>query len=66
MEAIASKVQNLGDLELAILLSLVAEIHCIITTDGELVDDLAQELLIVRIFRSHNSHRAAADRGQDC
>ena len=47
METIVSKVQSLGDLELAILLSLVAEQHCIITTKRRLVGELAQELQIV-------------------
>lgn len=48
MENIALKIQDLGDLELAILLSLVAEQHCIITTKHKLVDELAKELQLVR------------------
>lgn len=41
------KVQDLSDLELAALLCLIADQHCIIATDDELVDDLEQELRIV-------------------
>lgn len=48
MEKIALKIQDLGDLELAVLLSLVAEQHCIITTKNKLVPDLARELELVR------------------
>lgn len=50
MESIAAKVQSLGDLELAVLLSLVAEQHCIITADSPLLGGLAQELKLVRTY----------------
>ena len=50
METIVSNVQSLGDLELAVLLSLIAEQHCIITTRGDMINSLARELQIVRGF----------------
>ncbi|KAF2104805.1 hypothetical protein NA57DRAFT_51606 [Rhizodiscina lignyota] len=40
------KVQDLSDLELAALLCLVADEHCIIATDDNLLNDLEQELRI--------------------
>lgn len=46
-------IQELGDLELAVLLSLVAQQHCIITTDTTFLPKLAQELrLVSNNFRS--------------
>jgi len=57
MDNIASKITNLGDLELAILLSLLAENHCIITTKGRLVDELVRELELV----CHLSHKTDAE-----
>ncbi|KAK8220124.1 hypothetical protein M8818_000540 [Zalaria obscura] len=53
MEAsLTAKIQELGDLELAALLCLIAGEHCIITTKTNLVNDVAQELLLIcqRIF----------------
>lgn len=47
LEAIVGKVQNLSDLELATLLCLVAKQHCLIETEEDLVDDVAQELALV-------------------
>ena len=41
------RVQELTDLELAMLLSLVAGQHCIITTEQEDLDSLMQELQLV-------------------
>lgn len=40
-------VHELTDLELAVLLSLVAQEHCLITADDTLVDDLASELALI-------------------
>lgn len=59
METVASKIQDLGDLELAILLSLVAEQHCIITTKSTLVESLARELQLVRVVCEHTSESIA-------
>ncbi|KAF2658937.1 hypothetical protein K491DRAFT_702587 [Lophiostoma macrostomum CBS 122681] len=46
-ERIAEKVQALSDIELAVLLCLVADQHCIIETEGQLLDNLQHELEIV-------------------
>ena len=48
MDSTAAKIQALGDLELAVLLCLVAHQHCIISTHNLLLDTLAQELQLVR------------------
>ncbi|CAD0090735.1 unnamed protein product [Aureobasidium vineae] len=47
MDSTAAKIQALGDLELAVLLCLVAQQHCIISTQNLLLDTLAQELQLV-------------------
>ncbi|THW66083.1 hypothetical protein D6D20_01601 [Aureobasidium pullulans] len=47
MDTTAAKVQALGDLELAVLLCLVAQQHCIISTQNLLLDNLAQELKLI-------------------
>lgn len=46
-EALITKIHELSDLELAALICLVAEEHCIIDTDSEALDDLVQELELV-------------------
>jgi hypothetical protein len=46
-ESLISKVQNLSDLELATLICLIAQEHCIIDTDPSVLDDLVQELKLV-------------------
>lgn len=47
MDSLATTIQALGDLELAVLLSLIAEQHCIITTNNGFVQPLAEELMAV-------------------
>ncbi|KAI9827822.1 MAG: hypothetical protein M1832_004311 [Thelocarpon impressellum] len=49
---LAEKAHGLSDLELAVLLSLVAEEHCIIETDEEAIDAAEAELraISVRVF----------------
>jgi hypothetical protein len=47
MDQTAAKIQALGDLELAVLLCLIAQQHCIISTQNLLLDTLAQELQLV-------------------
>ncbi|RMZ84843.1 hypothetical protein DV737_g1000, partial [Chaetothyriales sp. CBS 132003] len=42
-----TNVPNLSDLELAVLLSLIARQHCLVYTQDELVDDLASELALI-------------------
>jgi hypothetical protein len=45
---LAQKVQALSDLELALLISLVADQHCIIEADKLLMEMVKQELKLVR------------------
>ncbi|KAI5251832.1 hypothetical protein E4T42_04013 [Aureobasidium subglaciale] len=47
MDSTASRIQALGDLELAVLLCLVAQQHCIISAPNLLLDSLAQELQLI-------------------
>ncbi|KAG9947822.1 hypothetical protein KCU85_g5483, partial [Aureobasidium melanogenum] len=47
MDSTAAKIQALGDLELAVLLCLVAQQHCIISTQNILIDSLAHELQLI-------------------
>jgi hypothetical protein len=46
-DPLAVKVQDLSDLELAVLICIVAEQHCIIETSDNLVNDVAKELGLV-------------------
>jgi hypothetical protein len=46
-ERLAGKVQALGDLELAVLICLVADQHCIIETGEKLMQDVSTELQLV-------------------
>lgn len=46
--ALVERIQDLTDLELAILLSLTAQHHSIIETRDDTLDDLAAELALVR------------------
>lgn len=46
-ETLLSKVQDLSDLELATLICLVAQEHCIIETEPDALDDLVRELELV-------------------
>ena len=47
-QAFVEHVEDLTDLELAVLLSLVAQQHCMVVVKGHLLDDLASELALVR------------------
>jgi adenylate kinase len=49
-DPIAQKVQALSDIELAVLLCLVVDQHCIIETDATFVNGLEQELRIVSLL----------------
>lgn len=49
-EGVASSIQGLSDLELATLISLIAKEHCLIESDEDLLDDVAQELALVRLL----------------
>ncbi|KAL6703554.1 hypothetical protein ACN47E_009579 [Coniothyrium glycines] len=46
-DLLTRKVQSLGDLELAVLISLVADQHCIIETDKALFENVKRELQLV-------------------
>lgn len=64
-ETLIGRVHELSDLELATLICLVAQEHCIIDTDPVALDDLVQELELVRLcylmlkspVDSHRWHR---------
>jgi len=45
---LVNKIQELGDIELAALLSLIAQEHCIIEADDDDLDNVAQELGLVK------------------
>ena len=46
-QTLLDNIQELSDLELGVLLSLIAQGHCLMTTDDDLVDDLASELSLI-------------------
>ncbi|KAH6724141.1 hypothetical protein BKA61DRAFT_587903 [Leptodontidium sp. MPI-SDFR-AT-0119] len=56
-ETLIEKVHELSDLELAALICLVAQEHCIIDTEPDAIDDLAQELQLVasKVFGLSNA-----------
>lgn len=47
-ESLIEKVHDLSDLELAILLCLISREHCLISTPRDALDDLIEELQLVR------------------
>ena len=49
LEAVAERAQELTDIELAVVLSLVAKEHCILETEEEAIDALTDELQLVRL-----------------
>lgn len=49
-EELINKIHELSDLELAALICLIAEEHCIIDTDPDALDDLIQELQLVGLY----------------
>ena len=52
---LVEKVQDFSDLELAVLLSLVAGQHCLIETDPEAVEPTCQELQLVSSSAHHDA-----------
>lgn len=56
-ETLVDRVHNLSDLELATLLCLTAQEHCIINAAPELLDDLTLEFELVRGFTLYLCHR---------
>jgi hypothetical protein len=51
-EVLLQKISHLSDLELAALLCLTNQEHCIIDTDPDAVQDLVQELRLVSLHLS--------------
>jgi hypothetical protein len=47
-DRLAVKVQALSDLELAVLICLLADQHCIIESELSLLNDIEEELTLVR------------------
>jgi hypothetical protein len=60
-QAFLDHVDELTDLELAVLLSLVAQHHCLIEADDDFMDDVASELALVRAPALTPRTGAAAD-----
>lgn len=56
------KVEELSDLELALLLSLVANEHCLIHSEKESLETLGQELQLVRPAISYRCNLAKVSR----
>lgn len=48
--AIDHVISDLSDLELAVLLSLVCQEHCLVETPAECVDDVSSELALVTLI----------------
>lgn len=51
-DELIDKIHDLSDLELATLICLVAQEHCIIDTEPDSIDDLVLELELVWIHMS--------------
>ena len=54
-KGLVTKIQGLSDLELALLLSLVASQHCLIETESEALELACQELQLVRLVASYHA-----------
>lgn len=54
-DSFAEKVQALGDIELAVLICLIAEQHCIIEAGQQTVEDVQEELKMVIKCRHSNT-----------
>lgn len=54
---IVNKVEDLTDLEFAVLLCLIAKEHCLIDTPASTLDDLANELILVGTLPSEVQHK---------
>jgi hypothetical protein len=54
-ESLIGKIHDLSDLELAVLICLVAKEHCIIDTEPDALDELVEELELVRGFNLRSS-----------
>ena len=51
LEALLENVDELSDLELAVLLCLMMKEHCIIETEDQAIEDSARKLEQVRIIK---------------
>lgn len=60
---LVEKIQEFSDLELAILLSLVAGQHCLIETEPEAIEPTCQEIELVSSNAHH--HRATTEDQED-
>ena len=49
-ELLVGKIHDLSDLELAVLICLVAKEHCIIDTEPDALDELVDELELVSVI----------------
>lgn len=58
-QVLLDRIQDLTDLELAVLLSLIAQQHCIIETGSDTLDDLAAELALVRSIDEYHVSQVA-------
>ncbi len=47
VQNLLDSIQELSDLELGVLLSLIARGHCLMTTEDDFIDDLANELSLI-------------------
>lgn len=54
-ESLYDRIQDLTDLELAALLSLINREHCLISTSEHAINDLVAELQLVRPHSSRDS-----------
>jgi hypothetical protein len=47
LDSIADLISHLSDLELAMLVSLIAQEHCLIETNKDCVEEISKELALV-------------------
>ena len=66
MLPLSEKSQKLSDIQLAILLSLVAGEHCIIHTEDEYLDPLKDELRLVGFIVRRNPTSTIAENDKGC
>jgi hypothetical protein len=65
-DRITEKVQALSDLELAVLICLVADQHCIIEAEKEVIGEVQEELKLVSTARSRTGVRLIATGRVEC
>ncbi len=62
-QAFRDLVEDLTDLELAVLLSLIAQNHCMVVANDGILDDVASELALVGCF---DRLKPSAEARPDC